>query len=218
MPEPCSTPTSSDPATSCWPTWSRPRSASTTWMLRSPRSSVWPSGPRPVGASGHWDCWLGPAPCSPPTTTAEALYLEAVKRLGSTGMVVEKARTQLALRRVAPAAETAFRCPRRAARRVRRVRDDRRRGVRPDGLATNCWPPESTPASALSTPRTTSHRKKRMSPGSPPPARPTPRSPRGCSSARAPSSTTFGRCSGSWRSRRDASSRPPSPTDWLTWS
>ena len=94
------------------------------------------------------------------------------------------------LRRMAAPRATAPGCPRAAAHRARDARGDGHGGVRRSAPRASWWPPARPPANAPSRRRTSSPHKRRRSPGSPATVSRTPRSAPGCSSARAPSSTT----------------------------
>ena len=125
---------------------------------------------------------------------AEPLYREAIERFARSGLVVHLARAELIygewLRRENRRVDRASSC-------ARRRTDSSISGCKasPSARAAS-WRRRARPsAGARSRPATTSLRRKRRSRGSPATGTRTPRSARCCSSARAPSNGTFGKCS-----------------------
>ena len=85
-----------------------------------------------------------------------------------------------------------------------------------EARAANCSPPARRSANARSTRTASSPRRRSTSSGWPETGAPTPRSPRSCSSVRAPSNGTCARCSPNWASPLAGTSTTPCPPEVST--
>ena len=136
---------------------------------------------------------------------AEAHYRESIAELDTCGARLHLARTQLVygewLRR-----QKRRRDARHSSRRHATPSSRWAPTASPTGPGSSCSRPVRVPANASTRPATTSRRRSRRSPASPPAARPIPRSVRVSSSAPTPWTTTSARCTESSTSSRDRSS------------